>query len=187
MTNHWVTCRTARRSWWKAATSLKTTHGLQVDPEGPGKRGDDHPRRSAIHADLVGRGHVRAHPARHRRRVPEHDGWRDKERWLRRYCPTCGSLPAMAQLVGVDAGRARVLLCGCCGTRWQFKRTGCPFCETDAQRLASVTIEGDPACASTTASRVAATSRPTTGRATRPSCCRTGLRCISISSLTTVD
>ena len=72
------------------------------------------------------------------------DGWRDEERWLRRYCPTCGSLPAMAQLVGVDPGRIRRLSCGCCGTRWQFKRTGCPFCETDSQRLASVTIEGKP-------------------------------------------
>jgi FdhE protein len=72
------------------------------------------------------------------------DGWRDEERWLRRYCPTCGSLPAMAQLVGVDPGRMRLLSCGRCGTRWQFGRTGCPFCETDAQRLASVTIEGEP-------------------------------------------
>ena len=72
------------------------------------------------------------------------EGWRDEERWLRRYCPTCGSLPAMAQLVGVDAGRARLLSCGCCGTRWQFKRTGCPFCDTDNQRIASVTIEEEP-------------------------------------------
>jgi FdhE protein len=72
------------------------------------------------------------------------DGWRDEERWLRRYCPTCGSLPAMAQLVGIDPGRKRLLSCGCCGTRWQFKRTGCPFCDTDAQRLASVTIESEP-------------------------------------------
>ena len=72
------------------------------------------------------------------------DGWRDQERWLRRYCPTCGSLPSMAQLVGVDAGRARLLSCGCCGTRWQFKRTGCPFCDTDNQRIASVTIEEEP-------------------------------------------
>ena len=71
------------------------------------------------------------------------DGWRDEERWLRRYCPTCGSLPAMAQLVGADPGRRRLLSCGCCGTRWQFKRTGCPFCETDSQRLVSVTIEGE--------------------------------------------
>jgi FdhE protein len=70
--------------------------------------------------------------------------WRDEERWLRRYCPTCGSLPAMAQLVGADPGRKRLLSCGCCGTRWQFKRTGCPYCETDAQRLSSVTIEGEP-------------------------------------------
>jgi FdhE protein len=71
------------------------------------------------------------------------DGWRDGDRWLRRYCPTCGSLPAMAQLVGVDPGRMRLLSCGCCGTRWQFKRTGCPFCETNDQRLASVSIEGE--------------------------------------------
>jgi len=70
--------------------------------------------------------------------------WRDEERWLRRYCPTCGSLPAMAQLVGVDPGRRRLLSCGCCGTRWQYKRTGCPFCEIDAQRLASVSVEGEP-------------------------------------------
>ena len=70
--------------------------------------------------------------------------WRDEERWLRRYCPTCGSLPAMAQLVGADPGRKRLLSCGRCSTRWQFKRTGCPFCETDTQRLASVTIEGEP-------------------------------------------
>src|SRR5262245_15483058 len=28
-------------------------------------------------------------------------GWRDEERWLRSYCPTCGSKPAMAQLLGI--------------------------------------------------------------------------------------
>jgi FdhE protein len=72
------------------------------------------------------------------------DGWRDHARWLRRYCPTCGSLPAMAQLVGADPGRMRLLSCGCCGTRWQFTRTGCPFCETDSQRLASLIIVGEP-------------------------------------------
>jgi len=76
--------------------------------------------------------------------VKSFDGWRDEERWLRRNCPTCGSLPSMAQLVGADPGRKRLLSCGCCGTRWQFKRTGCPFCETDSQRLTSVTIEGEP-------------------------------------------
>src|SRR3954451_10086919 len=71
-------------------------------------------------------------------------GWRAEERWMRGYCPTCGSPPAMAQLVGVDSGRLRLLSCGCCGTRWQLKRTGCPFCESDSQRLASLTLEGEP-------------------------------------------
>ena len=75
--------------------------------------------------------------------VSAFDGWRDEDRWGRRYCPSCGSLPAMAQLVGTDPGRRRLLSCGCCGTRWQFKRTGCPFCDTDVQRLASVSIEGE--------------------------------------------
>jgi FdhE protein len=70
-------------------------------------------------------------------------GWRDDERWLRRYCPTCGSLPAMAQLVGADPGRQRLLACGCCGTRWQYKRTGCPFCEGDSQRLSALAVEGE--------------------------------------------
>ena len=76
--------------------------------------------------------------------VKAFDTWRDDDRWLRRYCPTCGSLPAMAQLVGADPGRRRLLSCGGCATRWQFKRTGCPFCESDSQRLASVTIESEP-------------------------------------------
>jgi FdhE protein len=69
--------------------------------------------------------------------------WRNEDLWLRKYCPTCGSSPAMAQLVGVDAGRKRLLSCGRCGTRWQFGRTACPFCESDAQRLAAVTVEGE--------------------------------------------
>jgi len=75
--------------------------------------------------------------------VSAYGGWRDEERWLRRYCPTCGSLPAMAQLTGVEPGRMRLLSCGRCRTRWQFRRTGCPFCEADTQRLASVTLEGE--------------------------------------------
>jgi FdhE protein len=76
--------------------------------------------------------------------VTAFDAWRDGDKWLRRLCPTCGSLPAMAQLVGADPGRKRLLSCGCCRTRWQFKRTGCPFCEADSQRLASIAIEADP-------------------------------------------
>jgi FdhE protein len=69
--------------------------------------------------------------------------WRDDQRWMRPYCPTCGSAPAMAQLVGADPGRKRFLACGCCRTRWQFSRTKCPYCEVDTQRLAVVGVTGE--------------------------------------------
>ena len=70
--------------------------------------------------------------------------WRDEERWLRNYCPTCGEAPAMGQLIGKEPGRMRMLACGCCGTRWRYRRTGCPFCErTDDHRLAVVGVEGE--------------------------------------------
>ena len=70
--------------------------------------------------------------------------WRDEERWLRSYCPACGSPPAMAQLVGIETGRRRLLYCGCCGTRWRFRRIGCPFClKDDAHRLTILAIEGE--------------------------------------------
>lgn len=68
--------------------------------------------------------------------------WRDEERWMRPYCPTCGSAPAMAQLVGADPGRRRLLACGRCRTRWQYRRTQCPFCENDSQRLSALAVEG---------------------------------------------
>jgi len=70
--------------------------------------------------------------------------WRDEEHWLRQYCPTCGSMPAMAQLVGADQGRRRFLCCGCCSTRWQYLRTGCPFCQNaDDHRLSVLKVEGE--------------------------------------------
>ncbi|HTB92266.1 MAG TPA: formate dehydrogenase accessory protein FdhE [Candidatus Sulfotelmatobacter sp.] len=70
--------------------------------------------------------------------------WRVEEQWLRSYCPTCGSAPAMSQLVGIDPGRLRLLSCGCCGTRWQFRRIGCPFCKSaDDHRLSVLAIEGE--------------------------------------------
>ena len=68
--------------------------------------------------------------------------WRDEERWLRRYCPTCGSAPAMAQLAGTEA-RLRLLSCGCCRTGWRYRRTQCPFCEADSQRSSAFTVEGE--------------------------------------------
>lgn len=76
--------------------------------------------------------------------VEAFSGWRDEERWLRSYCPTCGTLAAMAQLVGTDPGRLRFLSCGCCRSRWRYRRTGCPFCQSDDDhRLAVVSVEGE--------------------------------------------
>ena len=76
--------------------------------------------------------------------VEAFSGWRDEERWLRSYCPTCGALAAMAQLVGTDPGRLRFLSCGCCRSRWRYRRTGCPFCQSvDNHRLAVVAVEGE--------------------------------------------
>jgi FdhE protein len=50
----------------------------------------------------------------------------------------------MAQLVGVDPGRRRLLSCGCCGTRWRYRRMACPFCESaDDHRLSALAIEGE--------------------------------------------
>lgn len=69
--------------------------------------------------------------------------WRQEERWLRHYCPICGSGPAMAQLIGVDPGCLRLLACGCCGNRWRYRRTGCPFCRNeDDHRLSAIAVEG---------------------------------------------
>jgi len=70
--------------------------------------------------------------------------WRDEECWLRNYCPTCGSSPTMAQLVGADPERLRLLSCGCCKTLWRYRRTGCAFCEnSEGQRLAVLAVEGE--------------------------------------------
>jgi FdhE protein len=50
----------------------------------------------------------------------------------------------MGQLVGKDPGRLWMLSCGCCGTRWRYRRTGCPFCErTDDHWLSVVGVEGE--------------------------------------------
>ncbi len=71
--------------------------------------------------------------------------WRDDERWLRRACPTCGGTPTMGQLVGHDPGRLRLMACGCCRTRWRYRRTGCPFCENqNDHRLSVIALEGEP-------------------------------------------
>jgi FdhE protein len=78
-----------------------------------------------------------------RRIVKAFGAWKDDDKWLRRYCPCCGSAPAMAQLAGADPARMRLLTCGRCATQWRYGRTMCPFCESDSQRLASLSIEGE--------------------------------------------
>lgn len=66
------------------------------------------------------------------------------ERWGRGHCPTCGALPAMAQLVEGEGGRPRLLACGCCGTRWRHRRIGCPYCDSEApDSLGILEVEGD--------------------------------------------
>ncbi len=71
-------------------------------------------------------------------------GWRNEEHWLRSYCPTCGSRPSMAQLIGTDPGRLRLLSCGCCKTRWRYQRTGCAFCQNqNDHRLTALAVEGE--------------------------------------------
>ena len=70
------------------------------------------------------------------------ENWRNQDLWVRAYCPTCGSLPVMAHLVAVDEARARSLHCGCCRTRWLYRRHGCPLCgEEDERRLQSLWLE----------------------------------------------
>lgn len=81
--------------------------------------------------------------------------WRNEQLWSRPLCPTCGARPTMAVLVGVGAGKQRLLACGCCQTRWQYKRIGCPHCGNDTQNTleildvdgeAGLRIDGCQAC-----------------------------------------
>lgn len=75
--------------------------------------------------------------------VSAFSAWKDDEKWLRRYCPCCGSLPAMAHLVGDEPGRMRLLTCGRCATQWRYARTKCPFCESDQQKQLTIAVEGE--------------------------------------------
>lgn len=71
------------------------------------------------------------------------EAWRDDGAWRRPACPTCGQLPVMAQLVTRGEERARVLVCGCCPTRWGFERLRCPYCgNVDAARLGVLELQG---------------------------------------------
>ena len=70
--------------------------------------------------------------------------WSDERRWGRGYCPTCGAFPLSAQLASAESARPRFLACGCCRTRWQFRRLGCPFCGNETQdHLGILQVEGE--------------------------------------------
>jgi FdhE protein len=64
--------------------------------------------------------------------------------WSHGHCPTCGALPATAQLADAGGMRVRVLGCGLCATRWRFRRVGCPHCGNESpQKLQVLEIEGE--------------------------------------------
>jgi FdhE protein len=69
---------------------------------------------------------------------------RKEDDWMRGYCPLCGALPPLAQVL-LEGGQPRMLACGCCLSSWQFRRIGCPFCGNDDQNQLSVlNIEQEP-------------------------------------------
>jgi FdhE protein len=46
--------------------------------------------------------------------------------WLEGYCPLCGSLPAFAEVRGIE--RSRYFRCGRCGGEWHARALYCPYC-----------------------------------------------------------
>jgi FdhE protein len=64
------------------------------------------------------------------------------EGWQHGYCPLCGGLPGMAELVGEEG--QRMLHCSTCDTSWGFPRLQCCYCGTkDGEALEYFTAEGD--------------------------------------------
>jgi FdhE protein len=65
--------------------------------------------------------------------------------WSERYCPVCGSDPAISELRQLASGSMegatiegaeRILYCSFCGTQWRTMRLGCVFCDnTDSESL----------------------------------------------------
>lgn len=77
--------------------------------------------------------------------VEAFSAWRNDDYWLLNYCPMCGALPAMGQLVDTESSRMRLLRCGRCRSRWLYRRTACPFCQNaDEHRLTTLSIQGEP-------------------------------------------
>ena len=113
--------------------------------------------------------------------VSAFDAWRDEERWLRRYCPTCGEPPAMAQLVGQGSrapAPALVRLLPARAGSYQPHRLSV-LRSQDYTARGAWRSKARRDCASTTASRAAAISRPMTAKGARASCSPTGPRSTS--------
>lgn len=63
-------------------------------------------------------------------------------------CPCCGSEPTLSHVGGdtTSQGRGRVLVCGQCGTDWEYERIRCARCgEKNPNSLHYFNIEGDDA------------------------------------------
>ena len=60
--------------------------------------------------------------------------------WVEGYCPVCGSLPAFAEVRGIE--RNRYFRCGRCGGEWHARALYCPYCAmTDHNDLVSLVPE----------------------------------------------
>jgi FdhE protein len=60
--------------------------------------------------------------------------------WVEGYCPVCGSLPAFAELRGIE--RSRYFRCGRCGGAWHARALYCPYCAmSDHEELVSLVPE----------------------------------------------
>jgi FdhE protein len=60
--------------------------------------------------------------------------------WVEGYCPVCGSLPAFAEVRGIE--RNRCFRCGRCGGEWHARALYCPYCAmSDHDELVSLVPE----------------------------------------------
>jgi FdhE protein len=60
--------------------------------------------------------------------------------WVEGYCPVCGSLPAFAEVRGIE--RNRYFRCGRCGGEWHARALYCPYCAmTDHDELVALVPE----------------------------------------------
>lgn len=60
--------------------------------------------------------------------------------WVEGYCPVCGSLPAFAEVRGIE--RNRYFRCGRCGGEWHARALYCPYCAmSDHEELVALVPE----------------------------------------------